>query len=204
MTSDAAVMSKPDSRGTPFAAPPSPTTIWRSARSLMSTARRHETVSGSMCSSLPSSRCAVDDRREHVVGRADRVDVAGEVQVEVLHRDDLGVAAARRAALQPEHRARATLRACTGSTARRYDRGPGSGRPTSSTCPRRSGSASCPRRRSACRRGCRRAARTQVSEIFALSPSVRLDLRLQQPGRVRDLPDRPHVRGLCNLKIRLH
>ena len=46
----------------------------------------------------------VDHRREQVVGRADRVDVAGEVEVHVLHGHDLRVAGAGRAALDPEHR----------------------------------------------------------------------------------------------------
>ena len=46
----------------------------------------------------------VEERAGQVVGRADRVDVAGQVEVEVLHRDDLAVAAAGRAALDPEHR----------------------------------------------------------------------------------------------------
>ena len=46
----------------------------------------------------------VDEGAGQVVGRADRVDVAGQVEVEVLHRDDLAVAAAGRAALDPEHR----------------------------------------------------------------------------------------------------
>ena len=50
----------------------------------------------------------VDERRGEVVRRADRVDVAGQVEVEVLHRDDLAVAAARGAALDAEHRAEAT------------------------------------------------------------------------------------------------
>ena len=44
----------------------------------------------------------VEERRRKVVGRADRVDVAGEVEVEVLHRDDLAVAAAGSAALDAE------------------------------------------------------------------------------------------------------
>ena len=44
-----------------------------------------------------------------VVGRADRVDVARQVEVEVLHRDDLAVAAAGRAALDPEDRAERRL-----------------------------------------------------------------------------------------------
>ena len=46
----------------------------------------------------------VDERAGEVVRRADRVDVAGQVEVEVLHRDDLAVAAAGGAALDPEHR----------------------------------------------------------------------------------------------------
>ena len=51
----------------------------------------------------------LEHRREQVVRGADRVDVAGEVEVEVLHRHDLRVAAARRAALDPEHRAERRL-----------------------------------------------------------------------------------------------
>ena len=51
----------------------------------------------------------VDQRREQVVRGADRVDVAGEVEVEVLHRHDLGVAAAGRAALDAEHGAERRL-----------------------------------------------------------------------------------------------
>ncbi len=39
-----------------------------------------------------------------VVGRAHRVDVAGEVQVEILHRDHLAVAAARRTAFDAKGR----------------------------------------------------------------------------------------------------
>src|ERR687896_438553 len=58
ITSEAAVMSKPVSRTYPFALPPRPTTIERKARSLMSTQRRQEIVSGSMPSLFPCSRCA--------------------------------------------------------------------------------------------------------------------------------------------------
>ena len=46
----------------------------------------------------------VEHRGEHVVGARDRVEVAGEVEVELLHRHDLRVAAARRAALDAERR----------------------------------------------------------------------------------------------------
>ena len=51
----------------------------------------------------------VEHRREQVVGGADGVEVAREVQVDVLHGDDLGVAAARRASLDAEHRAERRL-----------------------------------------------------------------------------------------------
>ena len=45
----------------------------------------------------------VDHRGEEIVGERDRVEVAGEMQVDVFHRHDLRVAAARRAALHAEH-----------------------------------------------------------------------------------------------------
>ena len=51
----------------------------------------------------------VDHGRQQVVGGADGVDVPGEMEVDVLHRHDLGVAAAGRAALDAEHRAQARL-----------------------------------------------------------------------------------------------
>ena len=51
----------------------------------------------------------VDERREQVVGRGDRVQVAGEVQVQVLHRHDLRVAAAGCATLHAEDRAERCL-----------------------------------------------------------------------------------------------
>ena len=51
----------------------------------------------------------LEHRGEQVVRRADRVDVAGEVEVQVLHRHDLRVPAAGRAALDPEHRAERRL-----------------------------------------------------------------------------------------------
>ena len=49
-------------------------------------------------------QAVVEERARQVVGRADGVDVAGEVEVEVLHRDDLAVASAGGAALDPEDR----------------------------------------------------------------------------------------------------
>ena len=67
----------------------------------------------------------VDQRGEQVVGRGDGVEVAGEVQVDLLHRDDLREATAGRAALDAEARARARARAsrrptsCRSGAARR-------------------------------------------------------------------------------------
>ena len=46
----------------------------------------------------------VEERREQVRRDPDRREVPGEVQVDVFHRHDLGVAAAGGAALHPEHR----------------------------------------------------------------------------------------------------
>ncbi len=51
----------------------------------------------------------VDHRGEQVVGRGDGVEVAGEVQVDLIHRHDLGVAAAGRATLHAEAGAEAGL-----------------------------------------------------------------------------------------------
>src|SRR5438132_9376001 len=46
----------------------------------------------------------IDDGRQQVVRRLDGVDVAGEVQVDLLHRHDLGKAAAGAAALDAKER----------------------------------------------------------------------------------------------------
>ena len=51
----------------------------------------------------------VDQRGEQVVRERDRGEVAGEVEVDVLHRHHLRVAAAGRAALHAEHRAERRL-----------------------------------------------------------------------------------------------
>ena len=56
MTSLAAVMSKPLSRGMPMRRPPSPSTMFRSARSFMSITRRQITVRCSIDSLLPKCR----------------------------------------------------------------------------------------------------------------------------------------------------
>ena len=51
----------------------------------------------------------VEHRGKQVVRRADGVEVTGKVEVDVLHRDDLGIAAAGGTAFHPEHRAERRL-----------------------------------------------------------------------------------------------
>ena len=79
-----------------------------------------------MSSLLPCRMVRVEHRGEQVVRGADRVDVAGEVEVHVLHRHDLRVAAAGRAALDPEHRAERRLAQAEHGRACRCGRGPAS------------------------------------------------------------------------------
>ena len=115
---------------------PDPTTMSRRARSLMSMHPRPEDVVGVDAELVAVVDVVVDERRGEVVRGADRVDVAREVEVEVLHRDDLGVAAARGAALDPEHRAEATAGGGRRSPSCRSAGGPGRGRPWWCSCPR--------------------------------------------------------------------
>ena len=89
-------MSKPSSRGVPLTLPPSPI---------------HAALPGD-AAGVDVQRVAlldgvVDHGRQQVVGGADGVDVAGKVEVDVLHGDHLGVAAAGRAPLDAEHRTEA-------------------------------------------------------------------------------------------------
>ena len=85
---------------------------------------------------VPVQQVRLEHGGEQVVGRADRVDVAREVEVQVLHGDDLRVAAAGRAALDPEDRAERGLAQAERHALGRCARAPGSARRTSSSCPR--------------------------------------------------------------------
>ena len=51
----------------------------------------------------------VEHRRQQIVRRRDRVEVAGEMEIDLVHRHHLRVSAARRAALHAEYRAEAGL-----------------------------------------------------------------------------------------------
>ena len=81
----------------------------RSARSLTSSTRRHVMLCEVEAQLVALVQVVVDHRGEQVVRRRDGVEVAGEVQVELLHRQDLAVAAAGGAALDAERRAHRRL-----------------------------------------------------------------------------------------------
>ncbi len=78
--------------------------MFRSARSFMSTTRFQTIRRGSMPRALPWWMWLSKHRRQQVVGQFDGVEIAGEVEVDVLHGHDLGVAAAGRAAFHAEAR----------------------------------------------------------------------------------------------------
>ena len=109
MTSLAGMMTKCSSRGMPSPTPPRPMMQLRSARSFMSIVRGQVMRRGSMSERVALLQMVVEHRREQRVRTRDRVEVAGEMEIDVVHRHDLRVAAARRAALHAEHRAEAWL-----------------------------------------------------------------------------------------------
>jgi hypothetical protein len=104
MTSEAGVMSKPVSRGTPSAAPPRPMTVRRSARSFTSITRRQSTRRDVDAELVAVVEVVVEHRGQQVVGRGDGVEVAGEVEVDLLAGTTIELAAAGGAALQAEGR----------------------------------------------------------------------------------------------------
>ena len=109
MTSLATVMSKPASRGKPLAAPPSAVTIslQRPVVHVDGAAPRHP--AGVDVELVAPIDVIVDQRREQIVGGADGMEIAGEMEVDVLHGHDLGVAAAGSTALHAEAGAEARL-----------------------------------------------------------------------------------------------
>ena len=78
--------------------------MFRSARSFMSTTRFQTIRRGSMPKLVAVVDVVVEHRGQQVVGQLDGVEIAGEVEVDVLHRHHLGVAAAGGAALHAEAR----------------------------------------------------------------------------------------------------
>ena len=136
----------------------------------------------------------VDERGGEVVRGADRVHVAGQVEVEVLHRDDLAVAAAGRAALDPEHRARATAGGSS-TAARRPIRLRPWARPTVVVVLPSPSGVGRDRRDddvlAARVRGLE--APDALERDLRLGAAVQLDLVVVQPELVRDVDDRPRA-----------
>ena len=81
----------------------------RSARSFMSTTRRQHDPPRVDAQLVAVVEVVVEHGRQQVVGQLDGVEVAGEMEVDVLHRHDLGVAAAGGAALHAETRSQRRL-----------------------------------------------------------------------------------------------
>ena len=145
----------------------------------------------------------LEHRGEKVVRGADRVDVAGEVEVEVLHRHDLRVAGACGAALDPEHRAERGLAQAEHGVAA----------DVAEALRQRDGG------RGLAFAGLRRRDRRDADEL-AVGPvgeavehgqrdlrlvlAVEVDLVGLEPGGGGDLADRPEVRILCDLEGRRH
>jgi hypothetical protein len=153
-------------------------------------------------------RVAVEDRRvEHrgqeVVGGADRVDVAREVEVEVLHRHDLGHAAAGGAALDAEDGAERGLAQAGGRAL--ADVAHALREPD-----QRRGLALARLRRRHPRDADQLAVRPALEPVdhaqadLALVAAVRLDLVRQQAARLRDHLDRDQLRFLGDLEAALH
>ncbi len=145
----------------------------------------------------------IDQCREQVVRRGDGMEVAGEMQIEVLHRDDLRVAATRCAALhaedgaerglpQAEHRLAAELPEPLRERDRRR-RLPLAGRR------RRDG-----RDVDQLGVGAVREPLDDGEIDLRLVPAVRLDLLVQESQLVGDVADRTKSRGLGDLEAGRH
>ena len=75
----------------------------------MSIVRGHVMRRGSMLERVALMQMVVEHRREQRVRARDRVEVAREMEVDVLHRNDLRIATTRCAAFHAEHRAETRL-----------------------------------------------------------------------------------------------
>ncbi len=139
----------------------------------------------------------VDQGREQVVGRGDGVEVAVEVQVDLVHRHDLGVAAAGRAALGAE----------TGSEAR-LPQGQGGplAEPVESVRQAEGGGGLALAGGGRIDGGDQdqpsvRAAGPGVGIDLGHGAAMGFDLGLAQPELAGDLHDRPHLGGVRDIPI---
>src|SRR5215208_7168854 len=103
ITSDAAVMSEPVSRGTPSALGPAGDDVPQGPVVYVHHPSPRDGVPVHVEEVVVVVDVVIHHGGEQVVGSGDRVYVAGQVQIGHLHRHHLAVAAARSAALHPEH-----------------------------------------------------------------------------------------------------
>ena len=109
MTSEATTMSKPSWRGKPLAEP-AETDDDVAQRAIVHVDHPLPGDAPHVESQLIAVvDVIVDQRGQQVVREPDGAEIPGEVQIDVLHRDDLSETAARRAALHAEHRSEARL-----------------------------------------------------------------------------------------------
>jgi hypothetical protein len=101
MISLATEMQKRSPRGTPFILPPSPTML-RSSRSLRSTHRFHEIVRGIYFEFVAVMNVIIDQSRNQIVCYGNRMDIAGKVQIDFFHRNNLRPSATARTTLYAE------------------------------------------------------------------------------------------------------
>ena len=107
------MMTKRSSRTTPLATPPSPITDVAQRAIVHVDRARPRDAARIDVERVALLQMVVEHRATAAYARCDdRVEVAGEVQVDVLHRQHLRVAAAGRAALHAEDRAERSARAC--------------------------------------------------------------------------------------------
>ena len=109
MISEAAVMMNPVSRAGPFSRPPIPPAIFLQRPVVHVHAPRPQDLLRVDPQVVAEVQVRVEQRRQQVVGRGDGVEVAVEVQVDLVHRVERGFAAAGGAALLPEDRSERRL-----------------------------------------------------------------------------------------------
>src|SRR5262249_37050782 len=144
-----------------------------------------------------------DQRGQQIVGRGDGVEVAGEVQVDVLHRHHLGMAAAGGPALHAEAGAKAGLaQADDGLLADAIE--------AVAEADARRRLALAGRRRGDGGDQDQLAVRSVLQAFYELEGDLRLGRAVTIEMLVRnadlrsDLPDRPRLRGPGNLDIAAH
>ena len=109
MISDAAVITNPVSRAGPLVRPPRPVAICAQRTIVHVHRARPQHLVRVDAELVAEVQVRIDQRREQVVRRRDGVEVAVEMQIDLVERRQRRLAAAGRAALLSEHRAERRL-----------------------------------------------------------------------------------------------